>query len=293
MKYAWFRCTDVSVHKQVFRLDYQHVGICSFFSGGYQKSVFLFSHPTDGSPLPPPPSLLPQTMAIAAVLGWDSRIYSGGNHHEGLYIGFHVRLRHHLLGSARATHPRHPSEHRSLGKHLWGHRSKCEHLAARSKHPSCVARVVGALPRDELKSAVDNGLAWVRRSSTEARPGDTKRATLGIPGKLTRELLDSNRTPGQRYWALVYHSLKPENRLAWTPWTQIISEKKHMDLLEKKGRRPRSSMEFLTQMCWEDVPQIDEASLSSGLWRINQILQIRSNACRAFWRMSSGNAQDI
>ena len=51
-----------------------------------------------------------------------------------------------------------------------------------------------------------------------------------------------------------------------------------MDLLEKKSRRPRSSMEFLTQMCWEDVPQIDEASLSAGLWRINQILQIGSNA---------------
>ena len=128
------------------------------FLGGYQKSVILFSHPTDRFPPPPPPSP-PPAMAIAAVLGWDSRIYSGGNHHEGLYIGFHVRLRHHLLGRARATHPRHPSEHRSLGKHLRGHRSKCEHLAARSKHPLCVARVVGALPRDELKSAVDNRLA--------------------------------------------------------------------------------------------------------------------------------------
>ena len=37
-------------------------------------------------------------------------------------------------------------------------------------------------------------------------------------------------------------------------------------------------MELLIQMCWEDVPQIDEASLSAGAWRINQSLQIRSNA---------------
>ena len=37
-------------------------------------------------------------------------------------------------------------------------------------------------------------------------------------------------------------------------------------------------MELLTQACWEDVPEIDEASLSAGPWRINQILQIRSNA---------------
>ena len=31
-------------------------------------------------------------------------------------------------------------------------------------------------------------------------------------------------------------------------------------------------------MCWQEVPHIDEASLSAGPWRINQILQIRSNA---------------
>ena len=37
-------------------------------------------------------------------------------------------------------------------------------------------------------------------------------------------------------------------------------------------------MELLTQACWEDVPEIDEASLSAGPWRINQILQTRSNA---------------
>ena len=53
MKYAWLRCTDVSVHKQVLRLNYQHVGICSFFSGEYQKSVFLFLNrwipPSDGN----------------------------------------------------------------------------------------------------------------------------------------------------------------------------------------------------------------------------------------------------
>ena len=57
-----------------------------------------FSHPTDG---------FSSAMAI-------SRVYSGGYHHEGLHIGFHVRLRHHLLRRARATHPKHSSEHRCL-----------------------------------------------------------------------------------------------------------------------------------------------------------------------------------
>ena len=50
MKYAWCRCTDVSVHKQVLRLNYQHVGICSFFSGESQKSVSRFLTQQMGSP---------------------------------------------------------------------------------------------------------------------------------------------------------------------------------------------------------------------------------------------------
>ena len=42
-----------------------------------------------------------------------------------------------------------------------------------------------------------------------------------------------------------------------------------MELSEKKkADDPRSSVELLTQMCWEDVPQIDEASLSAVSWRI-------------------------
>ena len=37
-------------------------------------------------------------------------------------------------------------------------------------------------------------------------------------------------------------------------------------------------MDLLTQMCWEEVPQIDEASSLAGLWRISQLLQGRCNA---------------
>ena len=80
-KYTWFR--------QVLRLNFQSVG---FFPEEFRKSVFLFS-----------PNRWNSAMAIAAVLGGDSQIYSGGDRHEELYIGFHVRFRHHLLGRARCV----------------------------------------------------------------------------------------------------------------------------------------------------------------------------------------------
>ena len=68
-------------------------------------------------------------------------------------------------------------------------------------------------------------------------------------------------------------------------------EPSHVDSMDPNHRREEAhgalgeempmtpfQHELLSKMCWEDVPQIDEASLSAGPWRINQILQIRSNA---------------
>ena len=89
---------------------------------------------------------------------------------------------------------------------------KCEHLAACSKHPSCAVQVVGSLPRDELN----------QQGTPSAVPWST------LPRQSSR-------------WPL-------KNRVTVTPWTQITSEKKHMQLWEKKDRRPRGSMKFLAQM---------------------------------------------
>ena len=160
------QCTNTFCVRMTNKLAF--VSLCL----GNVTNLCFFAHPTNG---------FPSEMAIATVLGGDSRIFSGGSRHKGPRVGFLVRLRHHLLGRGRATHPRHPSEHRSLGKHFRCHRSKCEHLAARSKHLSCVARVLGALPQDEQWTPSD--LLW-----SDAPPPkltlETQRAALGIPGKL-------------------------------------------------------------------------------------------------------------
>ena len=168
-------------------------------------------------------------MAIAVILSGDSSVYSGGNHCEGLRISLNVCFQHHLFGGARKTHPRHPFERRIPGKLSRGIRRKLEHIAACCGTLSRLARVLGAWQRNELKSAVDNGLARTRRSPTRLTLETQNEQRSAFRANYLEELLDSNST---------LHSLKPENRLAWTPWTQIIREKKHMELLDKKGRRP-------------------------------------------------------
>eukprot|EP00959_Pyramimonas_sp_CCMP1952_P403281 8450091-Pyramimonas_sp.AAC.1 len=75
------------------------------------------------------------------------------------------------------------------------------------------------------------------------------------------EILDPDSMPGQRYWAQLYHMRRPDSSITWTPWTQIISERKHAEILQQKGsREPRRNMELLTQLFWEDIPQVDESS---------------------------------
>ena len=214
---------------------------------------------------------LPSALAIAAVLGGDSRIYSGGDHHEGLHIGFQCSP------SASPPHPRHPSAHRSIGQHLRGHRSKCEHL---SKHPSCVARVVGALPRDELKSAV------VKRTlyGSDAPPhrltaGDTKRATLGIPGKLSSRIARLKQHSRQAVLDTrlpLLETRKPSRADAVDPDHQ--REEGHGAVGEERPTTPLKHETFNSNVLGRCSHRLIEASLSAGPWRINQILQIRSNA---------------
>ena len=139
-------------------------------------------------------------------------------------------------------------------------------------HPPSVRRSGLTLVAEHLEEATLSGRLCERKVDGTAWSWDPWRLRVGMTecgatGAGRHQM-------GQGCWAQVHCSLKLENRLTWAPWTQIISEKKHMQPLFSKGAR--SSMELLTQMCWE-VPQI-EASLSGGPWRTNQVLQIRSHA---------------
>ena len=218
MKYAWSRCTDVSVHKQVLRLNYEHAGIGCFFSGEFWKSVLLFVTQQFDSPQ--------RWQSLLSSVGTHESI-RGGDHHEGLYIGFHVRPRHHLLIEDILLNT--------------------EALGSTSGVTAANANISASIRRAWHESwALCHGTSSNQQWSTDLHGSDAPppRLTLETQNELRSasranyqgELLDSNSTPGKRYWALVYHSLKPENRLARTPWTQIISEKKDMELLETKGR---------------------------------------------------------
>ena len=82
-------------------------------------------------------------------------------------------------------------------------------------------------------------------------------------------------------------ALETQNLVTVTPWTHITSEKKHMQLWDKKDRRLRGSMKFLTRMSvgsWQSISSngwsttmcqthepIDEARLNTNTGRAFQV----------------------
>jgi len=93
------------------------------------------------------------------------------------------------------------------------------------------------------------------------------------------ELLDEDCLPGTRYWSSVHDQLRPGNRLRWIPWTLVLSERQESDIQAAKARRaPRSELQLLAQVCWDDPPQLSEDDLRPSPWRLSRMLQVRRNA---------------
>ena len=155
--------------------------------------------------------------------GGDSRIHSGGDYHEGLRIRVLVR---NLASPHRTRSSTSSKTSEALGNALGVTAANVNispHAASprRALHEP-VAICHGTNTHQQWTTDFcgsdappPRGSRWRHRTSCDWHSG------LDYLG----ELLDSNSTPGQRYWALVYHLLKPGNLPASTPWTQIMCEK--------------------------------------------------------------------
>ena len=146
-----FHSRCVCVH--AMRLGFQHLGIGSFFlwRSGF-PCLFLSSN-----------RWIPSAMAI-------SRVYSGGYHHEGLHIGFHVRLRHHLPRRARATRPKRSSEHRSL-ETPWGspQQMRASHRTQQASAVRGTSRGHFATGRAHIKGFAVGRLSFARTDRRDPR----------------------------------------------------------------------------------------------------------------------------
>ena len=143
---------DVSVHTRCVWVS-NSMALVLFFWGVSDFRV-SFSHPTDGFPQQRQSHESTQEAIIT----------------RGLQIGFHVRLRHHLPRRARATHPKHSSEHRSL-ETPWGspQQMRASHRTQQASAVRGTSRGHFATGRAHIKEFAVGRLSFARTDRRDPR----------------------------------------------------------------------------------------------------------------------------
>ena len=71
------------------------------------------------------------------------------------------------------------------------------------------------------------------------------------------EVLDAHSTPSVRLWSLV-HQQKVNKRIKYIPIQLRLSEHQYSAVIETRSSKPlRSDIQLLSQLCWDDTPEID------------------------------------
>ncbi len=71
------------------------------------------------------------------------------------------------------------------------------------------------------------------------------------------EILDADSTPSVRLWSLV-HQQKVNKHMKHVPIQLRLSEHQYCALIQTRSSKPlRSEIQFLSQQCWDDIPEMD------------------------------------
>ena len=75
------------------------------------------------------------------------------------------------------------------------------------------------------------------------------------------EVLDAHSTPSIRLWSLV-HQQKVNKALKYIPIQLRLSEHQYSAMIETRSSKPlRSEIQLLSQLCWDDTPEMDITSV--------------------------------
>ena len=93
-----------------------------------------------------------------------------------------------------------------------------------------------------------------------------------------RAVLDSYSTPSVRLWSLVQQQ-KINERIKYIPVQLRLSEHQYSAMIETRSSKPlRSEIPLLSQLCWDDTPEIDINSVRFSLDWLNGISTVLRNA---------------
>ena len=92
------------------------------------------------------------------------------------------------------------------------------------------------------------------------------------------EVLDSHSTPSIRLWSLV-HQQKVSKTIKYIPIQLRLSEHQYSAMIETRSSKPlRSEIQLLSQLCWDDTPEMDITSVRFSRDWFNRTSTVLRNA---------------
>ena len=92
------------------------------------------------------------------------------------------------------------------------------------------------------------------------------------------EVLDAHSTPSVRLWSLVHHQ-KINEHIKYIPIQFRLSEHLYSAMIETRSSKPfRSEIQLLSQLCWDDTPEIDINSVRFSRDWLNRTSTVLRNA---------------
>ena len=92
------------------------------------------------------------------------------------------------------------------------------------------------------------------------------------------EILDAHSTPSVRLWSLI-HQQKVNKHIKHVPIQLRLSEHQYCAMIETRSSKPlRSEIQLLSQLCWDDTPEMDINSVGFSRDRLDRIPTLLRNA---------------
>ena len=98
---------------------------------------------------------------------------------------------------------------------------------------------------------------WHETLPPKLTTDDMEAMKLQLGKNYPGEVLDAHSTPSIRLWSLV-HQQKMNKYIKYIPIQLRLSEHQYSAMIETRSSKPiRSEIQLLSQLCWEDTPEMD------------------------------------
>ena len=217
-----------------------------------------------------------------------------------LQNGYDCTLTFGLASSSKQMHDQHIQKFLPLGetdltsptcariRALW---SKCNTL--RTTTPIPTAQTMPPTPATTPSASQPNATSnWHETLPPKLSIDDMETMKTQFGKNYPGEVLDAHSTPAVRLWSLV-HQQKVNKHIKYIPIQLRLSEHQYSAMIETRSSKPlRSEIQLLSQLCWDDTPEIDINSVRFSRDWLHKTSTVLRNAYSGMCHLQAFKAFD-